>query len=103
MEKQIIDLKNLSIEKNSQDENEIIFYNFRELAKRLDSIRNYFPSFDDLTRNNFYFDISIFYFKRISKERTTIYLNINNEKYTIYYEYIFLSKANKKSHSKELC
>ena len=76
MEKETIlnDLKKLNTLNINQNkstnlkESEIIVYNMRELAKRLDNIRQYFPSQDDLINLNYFFNLNIFFFKRISKD-----------------------------------
>jgi len=83
-------------------ENELKCYNMRELAKRLDEIRKAFPYSDDLIKQNFFFNIHIFFFKRISKEKTIIFLNVNNHQFLIHYEFIFLSKDSKKRQRREL-
>jgi hypothetical protein len=90
-------LSNIEHVKNINNE-PIICFNMRELAKQLENIR-----MKNFSKDTPKFDIEIFYFKRLSKEKTIIFLNINrNNNFVIHYEYLFINKENKKQHRREL-
>lgn len=99
MDKFNSDLSLLKInDKNSSPETYICF-NFRQLAKHVEFIRK--NNFSDNNHQKL-FIIDIFFFKRISKEKTIIQLLINEKVFLINYEYIGLSRQIMKNQKKDL-
>jgi hypothetical protein len=99
MEKINTDISKLTINDNLSPPETFISYNFRQLAKHIEAIRKNYFSETNLPK---LFSIDIFYFKRITKEKTIIQVMINHKVFLLNYEYLGLSTQIMKNQKKDL-
>lgn len=92
-------LSNIPIQTSIDSSSRNIYcFNLRELSKEIKRIRSTFGKKDDLM-----FKILIFYFKRLSKDKITAQVYINDIRFNIILEFIYFKSESKKLEQREYC
>lgn len=98
-------ITNISNETNKKvevvlNEEDIQCFNMMQLSKQLKLIKKIYFDFHKI---NFEYNIKIFYVKKINKKRVIIFLLVNEKRFTINYDFLYVSNDQVKIQKQELC